>query len=94
MKLPRGIKLPLMKKPILLTNRIIWTTNASFAIKRSSTTIADNTNLLSVNTSADYQIAKNLRFTLNGAFGRLWHKFLKQEDYISYQVGSTLTFQF
>lgn len=94
LELPRGIKLPLMKRPILLTNRIIWTTNATFAIKRSSTTIADNTNLLAVSTSVDYEIAKNLRITLNAALGRLWHKFLKQEDYISYQVGSTLTFQF
>ena len=42
----------------------------------------------------DYEIAKNLRMTLNGSAQRLWHKFLKEEDFISYAFGTTLTFQF
>jgi hypothetical protein len=92
--LPRGLLLPGSTKTILFSNRIIWTTTVSMAIRSSPVTVADNFKLLNLNTSADYELAKNLRMTINGAFQREWHKFLKEEDFISYQFGSTLTFQF
>lgn len=92
--LPRGLLLPGAKKPIMFSNRIIWTTTLSLAHRRSPVTQADNSDLASLNTSGDYEIAKNLRLTLNGSMARLWHKYLKQEDYISYSMGTTLTFQF
>jgi len=93
-QLPKGLKLPFMKQVILFTNRIVWTTTLSYAIKKSPITIADNNRLFSLNSSADYEAAKNLRITFNAGLQRLWHKYLKQEEYISYQAGSTLTFQF
>lgn len=93
-QLPKGLKLPFMKKAILFTNRIVWTTTLSYAIKSSPITIADNNRLFSLNSSADYEAAKNLRLTFNAGLQRLWHKYLKQEEYLSYQAGSTLTFQF
>jgi len=92
--LPSGLRLPGSAKPILFTNRIIWTTTASLAQRRSPVTVADNSRLFSLNTSGDYEIAKNLRMTLNGSAQRLWHKFLKEEDFIAYAFGTTLTFQF
>jgi len=92
--LPRGLMLPGAKKPLLFTNRIIWTTTLSLAHRKSPVTQADNSDLFSLTTSGDYEIAKNLRMTLNGAASRLWHRFLKEEDFISYQFGTTLTFQF
>jgi len=94
LSLPRGLVLPFMDKPLLFTNRIIWTSTLAMALRSSPITVADNSKLLTFNTSGDYEIAKNLRMTLNGAFSRLWHQFLKKEDYISYQFGTTLTFQF
>ncbi len=93
-QLPKGLKLPFMKKAILFTNRIVWTTTLSYAIKSSPITIADNNRLFSLNSSADYEAAKNLRLTFNAGLQRFWHKYLKQEEYLSYQAGSTLTFQF
>ncbi|OGR62122.1 MAG: hypothetical protein A2X31_03040 [Elusimicrobia bacterium GWB2_63_22] len=93
-QLPKGLKLPFMKQVLLFTNRIVWTTTLSYAIKSSPITIADNNRLFSLNSSADYEAAKNLRLTFNAGLQRLWHKFLKEEEYISYQAGSTLTFQF
>ncbi len=93
-QLPKGLKLPFMKEAIFFTNRIIWTTTLSYAMKKSPITIADNNRLFSLNSSADYEAAKNLRLTFNAGLQRLWHKYLKQEEYISYQAGSTLTFQF
>jgi hypothetical protein len=57
-------------------------------------TVVDNSKLFSLNTSGDYEIAKNLRMTLNGSAQRLWHKFLKEEDFLAYSFGTTLTFQF
>ncbi|PIR19279.1 MAG: hypothetical protein COV48_02865, partial [Elusimicrobia bacterium CG11_big_fil_rev_8_21_14_0_20_64_6] len=92
--LPAGLRLPGSAKPLLFTNRIIWTTSASLAQRRSPVTVADNSRLFSLNTSGDYEIAKNLRMTLNGSAQRLWHRFLKEEDFISYAFGTTLTFQF
>ncbi|MBI4386211.1 MAG: hypothetical protein HY551_02400 [Elusimicrobia bacterium] len=94
LSLPRGLVLPFMSRPLLFTNRIIWTSTLSLAIRSSPVTVADNSKLMNFNTSADYEIAKNLRMTLNGAFQRLWHNFLKEEEFISYQFGTTLTFQF
>ncbi|MBI4657042.1 MAG: hypothetical protein HY746_09910 [Elusimicrobia bacterium] len=94
LELLKGLKIPFIKNPLLLTNKISWTTTLSYAIKKSPITISDNSKLLSLNSSADYEPAKNLRITLNAAVQRLWHKFLKQEEYISYQAGGTLTFQF
>ncbi len=93
-QLTKGLKLPFMKKVMIFTNRIVWTTTLSYAIKTSPITIADNNRLFSLNSSADYEAAKNLRLTFNAGLQRLWHRYLKQEEYISYQAGSTLTFQF
>ncbi len=92
--LPRGLMLPGAKKAILFSNRIIWTTTLSLAVTRSPVAEANNSELASLTTSGDYEIAKNLRMTLNGALSRLWHKYLPQEAYISYQMGMNLTFQF
>jgi hypothetical protein len=78
----------------MFTNRIVWTTNMSYAIRSSPITIADNSRLFSLTSSADYEAAKNLRLTFNLGLQRLWHNKLRQEEYVSYQAGSTLTFQF
>ena len=93
-KIPKGLRLPFMKTTLAFTNRIIWTTTLSYAIKKSPITIAENTRLFSLNTTSDYEATKNLRVTLNASVQRLWHKHLKQEDYLSYQIGSSVTFQF
>ncbi|HAT71895.1 MAG TPA: hypothetical protein DCS63_03670 [Elusimicrobia bacterium] len=93
-QLPKGLKLPFMKRTIIFTNRIVWTTTLNYAIKSSPITIAENNRLFTLNSSADYEAAKNLRLTFNAGLQRLWHKYLKQEEYLSYQAGSTLTFQF
>ncbi|MBI4349566.1 MAG: hypothetical protein HY553_22210, partial [Elusimicrobia bacterium] len=92
--LPRGLVLPFTGKTLLFTNRIIWTSTLSMALRSSPVTQADNSKHLNFTTSGDYELAKNLRMTLSGQFSRLWHKFLKEEDFISYQFGTTLTFQF
>lgn len=92
--LPRGLLIPGTTKPILFSNRIIWTTTLSFQLETSPVTQLNNFNLGTLNTSMDYELAKNLRMTLNGAFSREWSKFLPEEDFISYSFGTTLTFQF
>ena len=94
LQLPKGLKLPFLKQIFVFTNRITWTTTLTYAIKKSPVTVAENNRLFSLNSSADYEAAKNLRLTFNIGLQRLWHRFLKQEEYISYQGGSTLTFQF
>ncbi len=92
--LPKGLKLPFTKNVIIFTNRIVWTTTLSYAIKSSPVTIADNNSLFSLNSSADYEAAKNLRLTFNLGLQRQWDKYLKEEDFMAYQAGTTVTFQF
>lgn len=92
--LPRGLLIPGTTRPILFSNRIIWTTTLSFQLESSPVTQLNNFELGSLNTSMDYELAKNLRMTLNGALSREWSKFLPEEDFISYSFGTTLTFQF
>lgn len=92
--LPAGLRLPGSARPLLFTNRVIWTTTLSVAYRKSPVTVADNSKLASLNTSADYELAKNLRMTLNGTVQRLWHDFLPEESFLSYALGTTLTFQF
>jgi len=94
MNLPKGLQLPFMSKPLMFTNRVVWTTTLSYAIKRSEVTQADNNNLLSLTTNADYEISKNLRVALNGSLQRMWSKYQPQDEYIGYQAGSTMTLQF
>lgn len=92
--LPRGLRLPFTKKDLVLPNRLIWTSTLSLAFRRSPVTQGDNFRLLNFTSNGDYEIAKNLRMTLSAGLQRLWHKFLKQEDFISYNLGTTVTFQF
>jgi hypothetical protein len=92
--LPAGLRLPGSARPLLFTNRVIWTTTLSLAIRKSPVTVADNSKLASLNTSADYELAKNLRMTLNGTVQRLWHVYLPEESFLSYALGTNLTFQF
>jgi hypothetical protein len=94
LSLPHGLILPFMSKPILFSNRIIWTNTLSMDFRSSPVTAANNSTTATFNTSADYELAKNLRMTLNGAFSRLWNKYVNQDDYISFQLGTNLTFQF
>ena len=94
LSLPAGLRLPGSSKPLLFTNRIIWTTTLSLANRKSPVSPIDNSRLAALNTSADYELAKNLRMTLNGSVQRLWSLFLPAESFYSYTLGTTLTFQF
>ncbi|NNN05483.1 MAG: hypothetical protein HKL90_06250, partial [Elusimicrobia bacterium] len=92
--LPAGLRLPGSSRPLLFVNRIIWTTTLSLAQTQSPIIIENNSILASLTTSADYELAKNLRMTINGTLQRLWHQYLLQENYIAFSLGTNLTFQF
>ncbi|MDE2314530.1 MAG: hypothetical protein KGL04_10215, partial [Elusimicrobia bacterium] len=93
--MPKGLYIPLlMKSPLLFINRVIWTNTLSMDYKYSPITAANDFELFSYNTSADYQIAQNLRLTLNGAVAAQLDRYIKTNDYISIQFGTNLTFQF
>lgn len=92
-RIPKTIKLPFISETIL-DNRIIWTTNLNYNIRRSPISLNDNNRLLSLNSTAEIEASKNLRLSLNASLQRFWHKYLKQEDYLSYQVGTNIILQF
>lgn len=94
LSLPKGLMLPFMSRPLFFSNRIIWTSTVSLAIRSSPVTLEDNSKTFTLNSSADYELAKNLRMTLNGSVSRLWHRYIAEENYISYSFGTTFTFQF
>ena len=92
--LPKGLRLPFMKKAIVLDNKIVYTGTLSYAMSSSPITASDNNNLLSFNSSMDYEVTKNLRVTLNAGLQRYWAKKIPEDDYMSYEIGSTVSFQF
>ncbi|MHB2026125.1 MAG: hypothetical protein ACYCPQ_05750 [Elusimicrobiota bacterium] len=93
--MPKGLYIPLlMKSPLLFVNRVIWTNTLSLDYKYSPVTAANDFELFTYNTSADYQIAQNLRLTLNGALAGQLDRYVKTNDYMSVQFGMNMTFQF
>lgn len=92
-KLPTTFKLPFLNKTTF-DNRIIWTNNISYTIKKSPISINDNNRLLSLTSNADIQATQNLRIGFNLTFQRYWHKYLKQEEYFAYQIGTNVILQF
>lgn len=92
-KIPKTLKLPFLKETFF-NNRIIWTTNASYLIKKSPISLNDNNRLFSLTSTSDIEATQNLRISFNLSLQRFWHKYLKQEDYFSYQFGSNIILQF
>ncbi|MEF3279384.1 MAG: hypothetical protein K6357_00220 [Elusimicrobiota bacterium] len=92
-KIPKTVKLPFLSQTTF-DNRIIWTTNISYSIKKSPISINDNNKLFSLTSTADIEATKNLRISFNASLQRYWHKYLPQEDYFAYQFGSNVILQF
>lgn len=91
--LPFSFRLPLFGANYLMTNRVIWNTTASYS-RRRSYTIEENRNLVDFSTSLDYEISKNMRLTLSGAFQNFKHLYIKEDSYTAYNIGTMLTIQF
>ena len=92
-KIPKTFKLPFFSETVF-DNRIIWTSNISYSIKKSPVSLNDNNRLLSLTSNADIEATKNLRLSFNLSLQRYWHKYLKQEDYFAYQFGTNVILQF
>ena len=91
--MPFGLRLPFASKDYLATNRIIWNTNISYS-RRRSYSVTENRDLLNLNTSLDYELSKNIRFTLSGSYEMFKHLYIETQSYNAYSVGSLLTIQF
>ena len=91
--LPFSFRLPLFGANYLMTNRVIWNTTASYS-RRRSYTIEENRDLVDFSTSLDYEISKNMRLTLSGAFQNFKHLYIKEDSYTAYNIGTMLTIQF
>lgn len=91
--MPFSFRLPFASRDYLATNRVIWNTNVSYSSRRSYT-VAENRDLLNLNTSFDYELSKNIRFTLSGSYEIFKHLYIETQDYTAYSVGSLLTIQF
>lgn len=91
--MPAALRLPFASKDYLATNRVIWNTNISYSQRRSYT-VTENRNLFNVNTSFDYELSKNIRFTLSGSYEIFDHLYIDTQSYSAYSFGSLLTIQF
>lgn len=91
--MPFGIKLPFISRQYLVTNRVIWNTNVSYS-RRRSYTVTENRDLFDINTNFDYELSKNIRITLSGAFQQFKHLYIKEESYTAYNIGTVFTIQF
>ena len=91
--LPFSFRLPLLGAQYLMTNRVIWNTTASYS-RRRSFTVDENRDLIDITTSLDYEISKNVRLTLSGAFQDFKHLYIAEDSYTAYNIGTMLTIQF
>ena len=91
--LPKGFALPFTTKEYLTTNRIIWTTNLSYS-RRRAFTVDDNRDLFDINTNLDYELSKNIRFTVTAAFQKFKHLYIAENSYTAYNIGTLMTIQF
>lgn len=91
--LPFSFRLPILGAQYLMTNRVIWNTTASYS-RRRSFTVEENRDLLDITTSLDYEISKNMRITLSGAFQNFKHLYIAEDSYTAYNIGTVLTIQF
>lgn len=91
--LPKGFSLPFTTKEYLTTNRVIWTTNLSYS-RRRAFTVDDNRDLLDINTNLDYELSKNIRFTVSAAFQKFKHLYIAENSYTAYNIGTLMTIQF
>ena len=91
--LPSGLRLPFLTRQYLMTNRVIWNTNISYSQRRSFT-VSENRDLLDINTNFDYELSKNIRFTVTGACQIFNHKYIEEESYTAYSLGTLMTIQF
>ena len=91
--MPFAVRLPFASKDYLATNRVIWNTNISYSNRRSYT-VTENRDLFNINTSFDYELSKNIRFTLSGSYEIFKHLYIDTQSYDAYSVGSLLTIQF
>ncbi len=94
LEMPGGLKIPFLHKVLYFVNRLIWTNTLSYAYSNSPIIQANDTRTTSVTTNADYVLAKNLRLTLNGSFSMLQNPVLAVNNYMSFQLGSQMIFQF
>ncbi len=92
--LPHGIKLPFINRIYTATNRVIWNTTFTYKDKRSEVEVKDNYKMFDATTSLDYEMSRNLRFTLSGGFTILNHAYVETEDYTAYNVAANVTVQF
>lgn len=92
-RLPKKFKLPFLNE-MMLDNRIIWTNSISYSIKKSPVSVSDNNRLFSINSTADIEPSQNLRISFNLLIQRYWSKYLKEDDYLSYQIGTNMILQF
>lgn len=91
--LPKGFSLPFTTKEYLTTNRIIWTTNLTYS-RRRAFTVDDNRDLFDINTNLDYELSKNIRFTVSAAFQKFKHLYIAENSYTAYNIGTLMTIQF
>ena len=73
---------------------MIWNTTFTYKEKRSEVEVKDNYKMFDATTSLDYEMSRNLRFTLSGGFTMLNHAYVETEDYTAYNVAANVTVQF
>lgn len=72
---PLSLKLPFLRNPLGLANRLLLTTTVKLDQQRTSLDVADNyTDTYSFNISADYSISQNFKYTLGGGYSEIVHQ--------------------
>ena len=93
---PLSLKLPFLRNPLGLANRLLITTNLKLDQQRTSLDVADNyTDTYSGTITADYTISQNFKYTLGAGYSDIVHPAgFSELDVKTYTLTTALTIQF
>ena len=91
-----NLKLPFLRNPLGLANRLLLTTNLRLDQERTSLDVADNyTDTYSATITADYSISQNFKYTIGGGYSDIVHQSdFSELDVMTYTLTTALTIQF
>jgi hypothetical protein len=93
---PLSLKLPFLRNPLGLANRLLLTINLKLDQRRTSLDVADDyTDTYTGTISGDYSISQNFKLTLGGGYSKIIHQAAFQLlNVSSYNLTTALTIQF
>jgi hypothetical protein len=91
---PAGFRVPFTKKVFGNVNRLTVDSGLTLDQKRSRYRQEDNTDTYTANTTGEYEISRNFRLSFGGGGSLVKNRVKKENDFMSFEITSSLVIQF